>query len=192
MATTVDFTLGFGIDNASVDSSGNTRLTGNALHNILDGGDGRNALSGGAGNDTLNGGLGRDTLLGGSGADSLSGGRGADRLTGNTGNDTFVFESRATAGDMITDFRNGAGNNDRFLVDASSFKGGLTTGRLSADQFARRENEKLAPDRNDLFIFDRSDETLWFDTNGSGRGGLTLLADLDSNATVSASDIFLI
>jgi Ca2+-binding RTX toxin-like protein len=52
--------------------------TGNALNNVIIGGDGNDVLNGGAGNDTLEGGLGNDTLNGGTGADHMIGGRGDD------------------------------------------------------------------------------------------------------------------
>ena len=192
VVTSVDYRLAFGIDNASVEGAGNVSLTGNFLDNILSGGEGRNNLSGLGGRDDLSGLGGEDILSGGTGTDRLAGDRGADRLTGGAGNDTFVFSSRATAGDTITDFRNTAKNNDVFEIDASGFGGGLTAGRLNANQFVSRVDDNVAQDRNDRFVFDASDDTLWFDANGSRNGGLKLLADLDLNVTLTASDIFLV
>jgi Ca2+-binding RTX toxin-like protein len=63
-----------GITNA-VGGSGNDRLLGNDLNNLL---------AGGGGDDALNGGAGRDLLVGGSGVDALAGGTGAgeDLLVG--------------------------------------------------------------------------------------------------------------
>jgi cysteinyl-tRNA synthetase len=51
--------------------SGNDRLTGNAVANVLDGGSGNDTLAGEAGNDTLIAGPGKDFLTGGIGADKF-------------------------------------------------------------------------------------------------------------------------
>ena len=192
VVTSISYRLGFGIDNATSVGTGNLSLTGNILDNLLSGTDGKNNLSGFGGRDDLMGLGGEDFLSGGTGVDRLAGDGGADRLTGGAGNDTFVFSTRAAAGDTITDFRNTTKNNDAFELDASGFGGGLTAGRLSADQFVSRADDNQAQDRNDRFIFDASDDTLWFDSNGSRNGGLKLLADLDLNVTLTASDIFLV
>jgi serralysin len=78
-----------GIENVGGSILGD-RLTGDALNNSLEGNDG---------DDTLDGGDGDDTLIGGTGKDMLSGG---------AGRDTFkflsIFDSRADAPDLITDF----------------------------------------------------------------------------------------
>ena len=69
------FTIANGvtIENAS-SGSGNDRLTGNAVANILEGGAGDDLIDGGAGDDTLRGAAGKDTLTGGAGADTMEGG----------------------------------------------------------------------------------------------------------------------
>ena len=51
---------------------------GNALDNVMTGGDGNDYLGGGDGNDTLYGGAGNDILNGGAGADVMVGGAGND------------------------------------------------------------------------------------------------------------------
>ena len=50
----------------------------------------------------------------------------------------------------------------------------------------------VAEDIDTRFIFRTTDETLWFDKNGSRAGGLTLIADLQNNAAVSHDDILLL
>jgi len=192
VSASVSYQLGFGIDDAGLGGSGALKLTGNSLDNVLSGNNGNNDLFGVGGDDDLMGLKGADVLSGGSGADRLAGDRGDDRLSGGGGNDTFVFSSRATAGDRITDFRNGSANNDSFEVDASGFGGGLKAGDLRASQFVSQAEGHEALDKNDRFIFDRSDDTLWFDSNGSRNGGVRLLADLDSNVALTESDIFLV
>ena len=157
--------------------------TGNGLANTLTGNAARNGLYGGAGNDTL---------YGGDGNDVLDGGGGVDRLEGGAGNDAFKFASAAESGDLVTDFHNVAGDNDAFQFSAAGFGGGLVAGStLAASQFQVR-GDNLAQDADDRFIFRTTDQTLWFDSNGSAAGGLTLVADLQAGAVVTSADIFLI
>jgi Ca2+-binding RTX toxin-like protein len=106
----------------------------------------------------LQGGFGADVLNGGNGDDRLIGGAGADRLSGGFGSDVFQFTSPAASGDTITDFRNGAGNDDRFLVVAAQFGGGLTApGQLAEGQFVKGA---AALDANDRFIWNDEANTL--------------------------------
>ncbi len=66
------------LENLTYIGAGQFEGTGNALANIITGGDLGNDLRGEGGNDTLIGGAGNDTLQGGAGADSLVGGSGID------------------------------------------------------------------------------------------------------------------
>ncbi|GAB3267055.1 calcium-binding protein [Kineosporia babensis] len=65
--------------------TGNDRITGNALANLLTGGAGNDLLIGAAAGDTLSGGAGNDKLLGGDGNDKLLGGAGKDTIDGGKG-----------------------------------------------------------------------------------------------------------
>lgn len=174
-------TLADHVENALNVGGGALAITGNAL---------ANRLEGSGGNDTLNGAGGGDRLLGNWGADRLRGGGGADRLYGGGGNDAFVFTARAEGGDIIADFHNTAGDNDGFRLAAAAF-GGLPTGVLAAGRFVTRLADNLAQDANDRFVFRQSDATLWFDANGNAAGGLTMIADLQDSAAVTAADIVL-
>jgi hypothetical protein len=97
------FDLLFQIENAT-GGSGNDRLVGNALRNVLLGSGGKDNMAGGDGDDTLDGGeqsdtlageAGNDVLAGGGGSDRLFGGTGGDRLTGGVGNDTLAGADEA-------------------------------------------------------------------------------------------------
>jgi Ca2+-binding RTX toxin-like protein len=151
------------------------------------GNSGRNVLLGQGGNDRLDGGLGGDRLFGGQGADRLAGAGGADTLSGGLGNDVFVFMARRPDADVIRDFHDASGDNDRFEIGAAGFGGGLVAGAaLSQAQFqvvqAGSVDETTAGSSKVRFIWEKDDERLWFDSNGSGSGGLTLLADLQDGA----------
>ncbi|MGD9918987.1 MAG: calcium-binding protein [Paenirhodobacter sp.] len=161
-----------GFENVYGSDGGNDRLTGDAQANWL---------LGYGGNDTLNGGAGNDQLRGGTGI---------DRMIGGDGNDAFRYDSVADAGDVILDFHNVAGDNDRFLFDATAF-GGLPTGTIAASSFITRADH-VAQDANDYFIFDTSDRSLWYDADGNGAEAAIMIADLQAGATVTYVDIVLV
>lgn len=78
------YSLGAEVENLTYTGSEGFTGTGNALDNII---------TGGEGNDRLNGGNGNDTLLGGAGSDTLVGSSGVDLLTGGDGKDLFQYVS---------------------------------------------------------------------------------------------------
>jgi Ca2+-binding RTX toxin-like protein len=80
--TTISYTLGTAIENATALGASNVTLIGNSLNNRLEGNAGDNFIRGGGG---------ADTLLGGSGNDTLVAEGGNDVLIGGVGRDTFVF-----------------------------------------------------------------------------------------------------
>lgn len=95
----ISYTLAAFVENLIIDSIEAINATGNALANILTGGNGANILSGMGGDDSLLGGPGSDTLLGGDGGDTLAGGSGADLMFGGNGNDIYYVE----AGDTVSE-----------------------------------------------------------------------------------------
>lgn len=105
------------IENAK-GGSGNDKIVGNQVANVLTGNSGNDKLYGEAGNDTLYGSSGNDVLCGGTGADRLSGGSGADKFLFRT-----ISESTALASgrDTITDFIAKDGDRiDLSGIDANS------------------------------------------------------------------------
>lgn len=162
--------------------TGFERVLGSAFADVLRGDSASNVLVGNAGADALDG---------ADGADLLRGATGVDTLTGGLGNDTFRFNNLAECDDLITDFRNVAGDNDRFQIIAAEFGGGLAAGTLAANQFRSRA-DNLAQDADDRFVFRTTDRTLWFDADGTGAGAALMVADLQAGATMSAADFQLI
>jgi hypothetical protein len=161
-----------------------------AVERVL-GSAGGDEVRGDAAANQLLGGGGGDALDGAAGADLIRGGQGTDTLTGGLGNDIFRFQTLAECGDVITDFLNLAGDNDKFQILASAFGGGLVAGALAATQFQSRA-DNLAQDADDRFIFRTTDRSLWFDADGNGAGAAILVADLQAGAVVTAADIQLI
>jgi serralysin len=170
----VSHTLSAEVEHLTLTGGANLSGTGNGLTNLMIGNTGLNTLKGMDGNDRLDGRAGKDVLTGGAGSDS------------------FQFTSLAEAGDVITDFANLSGNNDFIRISAAGFGGGLVAGALLSASQVQIRADNLAQDSNDRFIFRTTDTTLWFDSNGNGAGGLTMIADLQAGATLSAStDIYI-
>jgi serralysin len=156
---------------------------GNGLANTIIGNTGANTLSGAAG---------KDKLYGGSGADKLAGGTGNDTLTGGTGNDTFVFNTklnRSTNRDIVTDFSNGASNNDTIQLQNAIFSELTATGRLSARHL---ELGARANDADDYIIYDRPKGALYYDADGNGSGAAIQFATITDHTRLSTADFFVI
>lgn len=169
-------------------AAGDTYLNIEAVFGSLTGAD---TISGNAAANSLSGYGGADNLSGGAGADTLIGGAGKDKIWGGGGNDQFWFQNLTDCGDTVMDYGNVAGNNDTIRINVAGFGGGLVAGPLAAAQFIARA-DNLAQDANDRFIFRTTDQTVWFDSNGSATGGLTLVADLQAGAVLTAADFLLV
>ncbi len=137
--------------------------------------------------DKLFGGTKSDTINGLGGNDRITGGKGADILTGGPGNDKFVYNFSSEGTDQITDFAKG----DHFEFYGKNF-GGLAAGPLAAAAF-RTNATGDAQDLSDRFIFNASDHSLCFDSNGSASGGThVMMAHLSNNYTLGAQDILIV
>jgi Ca2+-binding RTX toxin-like protein len=154
-------------------SHGNDWLGGDDGFNVIDGGAGKDKLWGHDGNDTLTGGAGRDTLEGG------------------LGDDAFAMLSPLLGADVIADFSNVGGNNDRFDFHGGYFGGGLALGYLNPDLF-RSATTRNAADADDRFIFRTTDATLWFDVDGVGGEASVMVANLNDTVVLTASDILIV
>jgi Ca2+-binding RTX toxin-like protein len=91
--TLPSYTLTDNVEILQYTGPGNFTGHGNALDNILVGGNGNDKLHGEAGNDLLLGGNGADTLDGGAGNDTLNGEGGADAMYGGAGNDVYIVDN---------------------------------------------------------------------------------------------------
>ena len=183
----------------SLNGIGNQRdntLTGNEYDNLMDGaaGDdavygvkGNDVLVGGRGDDMLDGGLGDDMLTGGIGSDVLAGRTGQDVLRGGAGADQFVFDAARGGCDTIVDFTPG---EDKLLLDASGFGGGLKAGDLAGNRLVIG-NTPDARQAFGQFLYDKTTGRLYFDEDGTGATGPILFAELTGAPMISTTDFTL-
>jgi Ca2+-binding RTX toxin-like protein len=143
---------------------------------------GANRLTGGLGDDSLEGNSGNDTLHGGAGDDTLVGGSGNDVLTGGTGADEFVFRSRTSGVDTITDFNNLDGGGDDGDVLVFEGLGVGTFAYLGAGAFTGgSDNSEARVSGSQVLV----------DTNGDGTADITITLTGLTNANQLAVDDFL-
>ena len=165
------------------DLNGIENLSGSGHNDDLWGDNGANVLRGMNGADTLKGFGGADTLQGGNHNDTLNGGTGIDTLTGDAGADRFLFNTAlnaATNVDTITDF---SVVDDLIRLDDAIFTGIGPLGVLNPDAF-----HIGAADAEDRIVYNSATGQLFFDSNGSAAGGMTLFARLSIGLPLSNTD----
>jgi Ca2+-binding RTX toxin-like protein len=190
---TVLSSIGFSLANAARIAGAVERLTltgvaavngtGNSLANLI---------VGNAGANVLDGGLGNDALTAGAGSDTLKGKLGNDVLTGAAGNNDFVFDTRPNATtnrDVVTDFTNAAGNNDRFHLDNAVFAKLGAPGSMNP-AFFRAGSAAL--DANDYVVYNKATGVLTYDVNGNAAGGTQQVAVLIGRPALTAADFLVI
>ncbi|CAO4194776.1 malectin domain-containing carbohydrate-binding protein [Methylorubrum extorquens] len=158
-------------------NSANNALIGNDLDNVLEAGEGAfESLVGGAGNDLLIGGAGHDQLLGGTGEDFF-------RFQNPTSD---VFNGASNDGDFIFDFT--ASQGDKIQLNASAF--GLSFGVVDGVNFFSGTSP-AATEATPTLLYNTQSSTLFYDADGSGAGGLTILAGFGGSPDLKASDFIL-
>jgi Ca2+-binding RTX toxin-like protein len=150
---------------------------GNELDNTIFGNNADNVLDGAGGNDLIRGLSGNDILHGGQGNDILDGGPGADAI---------LYVSPAHGADLIQSFNPA---EDNFLILASGFGGGLSSGTPLVDGVTYVEGTApVAPTTAGTFLFDTDDFNVFWDADGSTAGAPVLLAHFDTPVNISADD----
>lgn len=166
--------------------SGNDRLTGNILANVLQGASGSDTLYGGANADRLYGDTGNDLLVGGTEGDTIVGGIGNDLLYGGAGADKFVFlapGNATTNTDRIADFD----ALDKIWLDNAAFAALGLPGTLKP-YFFKTLGTGGVVDANDHLIYTPSTGALAYDSNGSAAGGRVVIATLLNQAALTYDD----
>jgi Ca2+-binding RTX toxin-like protein len=184
------------IENAT-GGTGNDRLTGNILNNILSSGDGNDQLQGLGGDDNLWGGAGNDILNGGIGNDSLWGGLGDDVLTGGVGNDQYLFQSDSVFStslgvDYISDFEAGL---DQIVLSKTTFNAITDTVGQALTDFAVVSDDEFVNASNARIVFSQGTGSLFYNQDGNLLGATAVfefarLGNVD--ITLSSSNFSLI
>jgi Ca2+-binding RTX toxin-like protein len=212
-----NWTLGAGFENLSTttdDQGGSAAgfLAGNELDNIIDGGRVNEArLEGRGGDDTLygsaidgphsdlDGGDGNDVLFASTGFNTLNGGAGNDWLQSGFRSDTFLFSVAPGMAnfDQIVDFTSDTA--DDFSADTIVLDGAVHSGIGASGNFAVNDGRFFAEagatsghDADDRVIYNAATGHLWYDADGSGAGVAQLIATLDGNPELAATDIAVI
>jgi Ca2+-binding RTX toxin-like protein len=184
------YTTGVTVDLANPSANKGTAVAGDTLTGIeaVTGTTRADILRGDANDNRFVGNGGSDNLSGADGADTIEGGAAKDSLAGGAGDDVFVFATYQGGVDTITDFTSG---EDMIHLKASVFGFGTATGAVSADVFVTgTTNTSL--DAGDRFILRTTDNTLWYDKDGTGKKAAILVADLQDGATLTVDDLWLI
>jgi Ca2+-binding RTX toxin-like protein len=126
------------------------------------------------------------TVVGNDGDNRIDGGGGNDTLRGRGGEDTFVFSAAPAAGnvDHIIDFRPG---DDTIELSQAVFSA-LPSGALAVSAFHIGAEATSA---NHHIIYDAVAGVLSYDADGSGSGGATAFATLQSGLALTHDDFVL-
>lgn len=125
------------------------------------------------------GGQGDDTLYGGFGDDILRGDEGADTLRMDYG-DSKAWLQLNKGADIINSF---VENGDKLFIDLSDFGLGTT---FDSGEIVN-SNAVTAVGTNAQFIYEDDAKSLWYDANGTGTGGLTLIATFTASTIGNAN-----
>ena len=162
----VSYSLPTNVENLSLLSNA-LNGKGNNLNNILIGNARGNLLSGKGGSDIFEGGMGNDVLVGGA------------------GKDIFIFNTAGSI-DKIPDF---SVIDDSIHLENDIFKSLTTLGTLPESQF--RVGAR-ALDANDFVIYNNANGALYYDSNGSGKGGAVQIATVGIGLPLTSADIVVI
>ena len=114
------YTLGSNVENLTFTGTAAFTGTGNALDNVITGGNGADTLNGGAGNDMLNGGAGNDRMTGGTGDDIYIVSAAGDIVTENAGEGTDEVRTLLSSYTLAANVENltGAGSGQTLTGNA--------------------------------------------------------------------------
>jgi Ca2+-binding RTX toxin-like protein len=147
---------------------------------------GNDNIAGGPGDDDLRGGRGDDHLKGNDGKDILNGGRGDNILNGGAGKDCYVFDQAPGTGiGTITKFQAG----EKIKLDNADFSGIGGQGALESKHFHVGSDADHSPQH---VIYDPTDGTLSYDSDGNGPNAKVQFAQLQTGLDLTNHDFLVI
>jgi Ca2+-binding RTX toxin-like protein len=192
--------------NDTITGNGNTRVSydnATAGVTVTLGVNGSGTATGDAsvGTDTFISGVSRvrgsdfaDTITGNGVNNFLEGQSGNDTLTGGAGADHFIYAAINSGLDHIVDFSGHGGQNDVLDFDHLAFGNGLAvggadTGTLDASHFVA--NTTGATNAQQVYWYNTSNSTLYYDADGSGSGAAVAVAVFNNGFVLNNTDIHL-
>jgi Ca2+-binding RTX toxin-like protein len=193
--------------NDTITGNGNTRVsydnaTAGVTVTLGAGGSGTVTGDASVGTDTFISGVSRvrgsdfaDTITGNGANNFLEGQGGNDTLTGGAGADHFLYAAINSGLDHIVDFSGHGGQNDVLDFDHLAFGnglavGGANTGTLDASHFVA--NATGATNAQQVYWYNTSNSTLYYDADGSGSGAAVAVAVFNNGFVLNSTDIHLI
>jgi Ca2+-binding RTX toxin-like protein len=128
---------------------------------------------------------GNDRIIGSSQGNIIRGGTGNDTIDGGAGVDTFVLNKTNT--DTISDFA----TNEKLQISAAEF-GGLTAGSLATTQLLVGAGATTATTTAQRFIFNTTDKSLYFDSDGLNGAAAVKIGVLTGLPTLTASNFSIV
>ncbi len=178
--TTPAFSIWDGGGNDTIDASGYSQ---NQVINLHDGT--FSDIGGLKGNVSIAFNATIENAIGGSGADSIAGNVVSNTLTGGAGADNFYFKDPLSAAlnvDTITDF---SVADDTIWLDPVIFAALSPGGPLSADAFRIGAS---ALDASDRILYDSSNGSLSYDSDGTGSAAAIRFANVSSGLAMTSAD----
>jgi Ca2+-binding RTX toxin-like protein len=192
--------------NDTITGNGNTRVsydnaTAGVTVGLVAGGSGTATGDASVGTDTFASGVTRvrgsdfgDAISGNGANNFLEGQGGADTLIGGAGADHFLYTATTDGLDHITDFSGHGGQNDVLDFDHQAFGNGLAlggadTGTLDPSHFVA--NATGATTAEEVFWYNTTDHTLYYDAGGSDGGVAVAIAVLDNSFLLNSTDFLL-
>ncbi|WP_419782038.1 FecR domain-containing protein [Maridesulfovibrio sp.] len=119
-------------------------------------------------------------------ADTIQGGKGADTITLTSSETTLAYMDLNEGGDTINSFTHGC---DKFLFQGSDFDSNASSKLATVTSSDGYDGHTDVSYTDACFVFDTTNNSLYYDANGSGEGEATLIAGFDSNPNLDSDDI---
>ena len=131
-----------------------------------------------------------ENAIGGTGNDTLIGNSIANQLTGGIGYDNFIFAAQLSASniDTLTDFNP---LEDTFTLDRTIFKNLNLGDKLNTASFLVSNNAQAAENALQRIIFNITDHTLFYDSDGLGGDASIEFAVVANTVQLNADMFFL-